>query len=102
MELLDRGPAAFDVYPGYGYYPSPLYEVGCHQGPSIVAPVSAAADERLAQDATCRQDYHNHGFSRVKTEAPVRHGDAWHIGGCGRFQGIDTSRGYGRDLHTGY
>lgn len=100
IDLLGR---AIDEHPGYQYYPSPLYDAGGQHGLAVVAPVLTAPDEGLARDAKlCRHDYYNHDFSRVKTEASVRHADTWHIGGCGRFQGIDTSRGYYPDLHTGY
>jgi meiosis-specific transcription factor NDT80 len=70
---------------GYGYYPAPLYENMANKGEHSLP---------LPQH-------------RVKEEypGPGAVGSAWHNGSCGRFQGMESSRGYYPDVqhtHVGY
>lgn len=77
---------AIEGFDGYQYYPSPIYEAGIPPGAKEEAP--AFQDGR-----------------RIKEEYPgSTHAPGWQVGGCGRFQGMETSRGYYPDLHahTGY
>jgi meiosis-specific transcription factor NDT80 len=64
----------------YGYYPAPLYENMAAKGEHSLP---------LPQH-------------RVKEEypGPGAVASGWHNGGCGRFQGMETSRGYYPDVHT--
>ncbi|KAJ9669828.1 hypothetical protein H2201_000214 [Coniosporium apollinis] len=75
---------AIEGFDGYQYYPSTLYEAGLPPGAKTLGP---AFGEQ----------------TRVKTEygGHVQLPPAWQVGGCGRFQGTETSRGYYPDLHTG-
>jgi meiosis-specific transcription factor NDT80 len=65
---------------GYHYFPSPIYEgLPKIDGPGLPPP------ER-----------------RIKEEypGPASIATAWQVGGCGRFQGMETSRGYYPDVHA--
>jgi meiosis-specific transcription factor NDT80 len=59
---------------GYHYYPSPLYEAG------------------LSPPA--KNEAQSVGTGRVKEEGALFGGSTLLTGGLGRFQGVDTSRGY--------
>lgn len=77
---------AIEGFDGYQYYPSPIYEAGI--------PTGAKGEGPAFQDGR-----------RIKEEYPgSTHAPGWQVGGCGRFQGMETSRGYYPDLHahTGY
>jgi meiosis-specific transcription factor NDT80 len=67
-----------DGYDGYQYYPSPIYEAGIPQ--DTKPPPSSFQEAR-----------------RVKEESIST---GWQVGNCGRFQGMESSRGYYPDLHT--
>ncbi|KAF2092057.1 p53-like transcription factor [Saccharata proteae CBS 121410] len=72
-----------DHYDGYQYYPSPIAEAGLPVG--------------------MKSEYDP--VKRVKVEYADSSlpPSSWSMGGCGRFQGTETSRGYyPSDLHTGY
>ncbi|KAF2489503.1 p53-like transcription factor [Lophium mytilinum] len=70
---------AIDGYDGYQYYPSPIYDAGIPQDKPPPAPF---------QDTR-----------RIKEESVST---GWQVGGCGRFQGIESSRGYYPDLHAAH
>lgn len=77
---------AIEAFDGYQYYPSPLYEAG------------------LPPSGKVERAYEYEGL-RIKHELgdPVQPlPPSWRIGGCGRFQGIGSSRGFYPDLRTGY
>ena len=82
----DESKPAMEHYDGYQYFPSPLYEAGIHHGAKVESS-NPPYDDR-----------------RVKVEGsfgtPVSSSD-W-FGGCGRFQGAQTSRGYYPDMTAGY
>ncbi|KAF2203826.1 p53-like transcription factor [Delitschia confertaspora ATCC 74209] len=73
---------AINGYDGYQYYPGTIYEN---------MPGKADAQSGLPLPER-----------RVKDEfpGPAAIASGWQIGGCGRFQGMETSRGYYPDLHT--
>ncbi|KAF1843548.1 p53-like transcription factor [Cucurbitaria berberidis CBS 394.84] len=64
----------------YSYYPTPIYE-----GIPPKLDTTLPLPER-----------------RIKEEypGPAAIAAGWQVGGCGRFQGIETSRGYYPDVHT--
>lgn len=73
---------AIEGFDGYQYYPSPIYEAGI--------PPGAKAESSNYQDGR-----------RIKEEYPGSTSTTgWHVGSCGRFQGMETSRGYYPDLHA--
>lgn len=73
---------------GYSYYPAPIYE-------SLPGKMEATLPLPLPE-------------RRVKEEFPgpaaIAAAAGWQVGGCGRFQGMETSRGYYPEVHahTGY
>ncbi|KAF2475753.1 p53-like transcription factor [Lindgomyces ingoldianus] len=74
-----------DSYDGYQYFPAPIYE-GI---PSKVDVPALPLPER-----TIKQEF----------PGPAAIASGWQVGGCGRFQGMESSRGYYPDMaaHTGY
>ncbi|KAF2141439.1 uncharacterized protein K452DRAFT_228903, partial [Aplosporella prunicola CBS 121167] len=77
--LLDEDSKAMDHFDGYQYYPSPLAEAGLPVGPKPEYDPS----------------------KRVKAEYGETIPSSWSMGSCGRFQGVETSRGYYPDLNAG-
>ncbi|KAK0650959.1 hypothetical protein DIS24_g6306 [Lasiodiplodia hormozganensis] len=71
-----------EPYDGYQYYPSPIAEAGLPIG--------------------TKQEFDH--AKRVKVEfSEASLPSSYSVGGCGRYQGVDTSRGYYPDLNaTGY
>jgi meiosis-specific transcription factor NDT80 len=65
----------------YQYYPAPIFEA---IQPKIESSIPTGLDRR------------------IKEEYPVSTGlgASWQVGGCGRFQGMETSRGYYPDVHA--
>ncbi|KAK5686374.1 hypothetical protein LTS10_002492 [Elasticomyces elasticus] len=88
--MSDAERANIQEYEGYQYFPAPMYE-GIPQHP--LQPL--AKIESTARYATEPRQY------AVKAEyADAQPGAQWSIGGCGRFQGVDSSRGFFPDLST--
>ncbi|KAL5372261.1 hypothetical protein PMIN02_012651 [Paraphaeosphaeria minitans] len=65
----------------YQYYPAPIFEA---IQPKVETSMPPSLDRR------------------IKEEYPVSTGmgSAWQVGGCGRFQGMETSRGYYPEVHA--
>lgn len=65
----------------YQYYPAPIYET---IQPKIESTIPPVLDRR------------------IKEEYPgsAAMGGSWQVGGCGRFQGMETSRGYYPDVQA--
>ncbi|KAF4308793.1 ndt80 like DNA-binding family protein [Botryosphaeria dothidea] len=79
--IEDEDSKAIDQYEGYQYYPSPIAEAGLPIG--------------------TKQEYDP--AKRVKVEYnETSVPSSFSVGGCGRYQGVDTSRGYFPDLNAGY
>ncbi|KAF2637447.1 p53-like transcription factor [Massarina eburnea CBS 473.64] len=81
----DEDSKMIESHNDYQYYPAPIYETI----PAKMEGVGLPLPER-----------------RIKEEypGPASMGSGWQVGGCGRFQGMETSRGYYPDVHahTGY
>lgn len=77
---------AIEAFDGYQYYPSPLYETGLPPSGKV---------ERV-------QEFEDRRVKHELSDRAQALASAWHFGGCGRFQGTDTSRGYYPDVYTGY
>jgi len=73
----DEDAKMIDPQRDYNYYPAPLYDSGI---PKVEA-MLPLPERRI-----------------VKEEFPGSSG--WQVGGCGRFQGMETSRGYYPDVHA--
>ncbi|KAJ9625137.1 hypothetical protein H2203_005092 [Taxawa tesnikishii (nom. ined.)] len=87
--------AAMHGYEGYQYYPSTLYEG---------MPVPSKAEAPVTLPGLAYMD-EGPGRISIKEEYPNATPGAEYAraGGCGRFQGVETSRGYFPDLHiNGY
>ena len=71
-----------ETHNDYQYYPAPIYE---SIPPPKVDPPGLPLPER-----------------RIKEEfpGPASMATGWQVGGCGRFQGMETSRGYYPDVHA--
>lgn len=79
---------ALHEHEGYQYFPSTMYE--SVQSNSMLPPLVKAEDSRLGGRTYA-----------VKAEyADAVPGAQYQASSCGRFQGVDTSRGYFPDLHT--
>ena len=61
----------------YQYYPTPIYESVQPKVESTIPPVSRIKEEYAGSSAI---------------------GGSWQVGGCGRFQGMETSRGFYPDV----
>ncbi|KAK5138169.1 hypothetical protein LTR08_004864 [Meristemomyces frigidus] len=90
--MSDAERAGVQDFEGYQYYPSTIYEGIPQQTLPPLAKVESMA--RYSSDPR----YH-----AVKAE----YGDAvpgaqWQVGGCNRFQGVESSRGYYPDLSANY
>jgi meiosis-specific transcription factor NDT80 len=71
----DEDPKPIEAYNGYQYYPSPLYEAGL--------------------PPPAKPEGHSYGVGRIKEEMGLFGPNSLLSGhGIGRFQGVDTSRGY--------
>ncbi|KAF2188633.1 p53-like transcription factor [Zopfia rhizophila CBS 207.26] len=83
--LDDDETKAIDGYNGYQYYPAPIYE-GIQ--PKVEGPGLPLPERRI------KEEY----------PGPAAITSSWQVGGCGRFQGMESSRGYYPDVtaHTGY
>ncbi|KAF1995276.1 p53-like transcription factor [Amniculicola lignicola CBS 123094] len=77
----DEDSKMMDEHNGYQYYPAPIYE----NIPSKIEGTAQPLPER-----------------RIKEEypGPAAITTGWQVGGCGRFQGMETSRGYYPDVHA--
>lgn len=80
QHMVDDDTKMNDAPQEYSYYPGPLYE-------SI--PTKIENSLPLPQRAV-KEEY----------PGPAALAAGWHNGGCGRFQGMETSRGYYPDVHT--
>lgn len=90
--MSDAERAGIQEYEGYQYYPSTIYE-GVPQ--QTLPPLPKV--ESTARYSTDPRQY------AVKAEyADAVPGAQWQVGGCGRFQGVETSRGYFPDLSSGF
>lgn len=65
----------------YQYYPAPIFET---IQPKVESTLSPSIDRRIKEEYS------------VSTGL----GSSWQVGGCGRFQGMETSRGYYPDVHA--
>ena len=87
--LSDSERASIQEYEGYQYYPSATYE-NVLQLPPLSKP------ENTTRYSTEPRQY------AVKAEYPEAiPGAQWQMGGCSRFQGFESSRGYFPDLSAG-
>ncbi|KAF2774564.1 p53-like transcription factor [Teratosphaeria nubilosa] len=90
--MSDAERAGIQDYEGYQYYPAPIYE----DVPQQILPPLAKV-ESTARYSTEPRQY------AVKAEyADAVPGAQWQNGGCGRFEGVPSSRGYFPDFSTGY
>ena len=90
--MLDVERADLQQYEGYRYFPAPIYEGISQQTLPPLSKMDGApgygSDPRVYA---------------VKAEyADAVPGAQWEQGGCGRFQGVETSRGYFPDLSANY
>lgn len=90
--MSDAERADIQNYEGYQYYPNTIYE-GVPQ--QTLPPINKVENMgRYPSDPR----YH-----AVKAEyADAVPGAQWSVGGCGRFQGVESSRGYYPDLSASY
>lgn len=91
--MSDAERTGIQEYEGYQYYPSTIYEGVPNQLP--LPPLAKL--EGIGRYSAQPRQY------AVKAE----YGDAvpgpqWSVGGCSRFQGVDSSRGYFPDLSAGF
>ena len=93
--MSDAERAGIHDYEGYQYYPSTIYEGVPQQTLPPLAKV-----ESLARYSTDPRQYVQHAVKAEYTDAMP--GAQWQVGGCGRFQGVESSRGYYPDLSAGY
>ena len=70
-----------ETHSDYQYYPAPIYE-------TIPAKVESTGLSLPHPDR------------RIKEEYPGPATMSWQVGGCGRFQGMESSRGYYPDVHA--
>ena len=80
QNMVDEETKMNDNPQEYSYFPAPLYE-------SIPTKVDHALP--LPQRVV-KEEY----------PGPAALASGWHNGGCGRFQGMESSRGYYPDVHT--
>ncbi|KAI6832415.1 p53-like transcription factor [Hortaea werneckii] len=84
--------AGFQEADGYQYYPGPIYE----DLPQTLPPLAKVESNGTRWSTEPRQ-------YAVKAEYnDAVPGNQWSMGGCGRFQGVESSRGYFPDLSAGY
>ncbi|RMZ04347.1 hypothetical protein D0862_05346 [Hortaea werneckii] len=84
--------AGFQETDGYQYYPGPIYE----DLPQTLPPLAKVESNGTRWSTEPRQ-------YAVKAEYnDAVPGNQWSMGGCGRFQGVESSRGYFPDLSAGY
>ncbi|KAK4544080.1 hypothetical protein LTR36_004578 [Oleoguttula mirabilis] len=90
--------AEIQGYEGYQYYPSTIYEgVAQQQQQQQQTLPPLAKVESLGRYTSDPRQY------AVKAEyADAVPGAQWAVGGCGRFQGVESSRGYYPDLSANY
>lgn len=65
----------------YQYYPSTIFEA---PQPKVESSIPPVLDRRIKEEYP--------GSAGI--------GTSWQVGGCGRFQGMETSRGYYPDVHA--
>jgi meiosis-specific transcription factor NDT80 len=84
MVDADDGGKTINGYDGYQYYPGTIYEGIPNK--SDAPPVGLPLPERRS----------------IKEEfpGPAAIASGWQMGSCGRFQGIESSRGYYPELHA--
>lgn len=88
--MSDAERTGIQEYEGYQYYPSTIYEGVAH--PQLPLPNI----ETTSRYSTEPRQY------AVKAEyADAVPGAQWQLGGCSRFQGVESSRGYFPDLSAG-
>ena len=82
----EQDPKTINSYDGYQYFPSPIYESMPNK---TDAPGLPLPDRRIKEEFP----------------GPSALASGWQMRGCGRFQGIESSRGYyptEMQAHTGY
>jgi meiosis-specific transcription factor NDT80 len=77
----DEDSKMMESHSDYQYYPAPIYETIPPKVESVGLPLPLPD-------------------RRIKEEYPGHASMNWQVGGCGRFQGMETSRGYYPDVHT--
>jgi meiosis-specific transcription factor NDT80 len=83
MVDADDGGKAINGYDGYQYYPGTIYEgIPKTDAPPVGLP--------LPERRTIKEEF----------PGPAAIASGWQMGSCGRFQGIESSRGYYPELHT--
>ncbi|KAK0293350.1 hypothetical protein LTR91_003593 [Friedmanniomyces endolithicus] len=95
--MSDAERASIQDYDGYQYYPASMYEAIPHHQQQPLPPMAMAKieDGSYGTAESMGRQY------AVKTEyADAVPGAQWSLGGCGRFQGVESSRGFFPDLST--
>lgn len=81
QHMVDDEDAKMNTSHDYSYFPSPIY-----------APVQPKAETTSVglQDRRIKEEF----------PGPAATGASWQVGSCGRFQGMESSRGFYPDMHT--
>jgi meiosis-specific transcription factor NDT80 len=79
----DEDTKMMEAHSDYQYYPAPIYE-------TIPAKVETQGLPLPLPDRRIKEEY----------PGPASMSTGWPVGGCGRFQGMETSRGYYPDVHA--
>jgi meiosis-specific transcription factor NDT80 len=79
----DEDTKMIDANTDYQYYPAPIYE-------TIPAKSEIHGLPLPLPDRRIKEEY----------PGPASMSTGWPVGGCGRFQGMETSRGYYPDVHA--
>ncbi|TKA82934.1 hypothetical protein B0A55_01294 [Friedmanniomyces simplex] len=101
--MSEAARAGIQDYDGYQYYPASMYEA-VQQQPLPLLP-SLAKIESYSTTATAPPRYSTDGAPPRQCAVKAEYADAvpgaqWSLGGCGRFQGVESSRGFFPDLST--
>jgi meiosis-specific transcription factor NDT80 len=78
----DEDTKIMDGHEGYQYFPAPLYD--------SIHPKPESHELPLPDRRVVKEEY----------SGPGAVPSGWQVGGCGRFQGMETSRGYYPDVHA--
>ena len=94
LVMSDADRAGIQDHEGYQYYPGPIYEGALPQLP-------VPKIESGTRGATDLRDYRHPQYAVKAEYTDAVPGTQWQMGGCGRFQGVESSRGYFPDLAVG-
>ncbi|KAK3072195.1 hypothetical protein LTR53_007266 [Teratosphaeriaceae sp. CCFEE 6253] len=97
--MSDTERTSIQEYEGYQYYPSPMYE-NLPPPPHAALPPLAKLEGAVRASTATATAIDPRPYAVKAEYADAVPGAQWALGGCGRFQGVASSRGFFPDLSS--